>query len=707
VWVLSVGFEDRRLAKWAGASWDPDKRRWYYLGAELPAKLHPFATQRHSWERWQEDDENRRRPEPSTGSIQLRPHQQQAADRIAAAVRTDRVGYVLADDVGLGKTFSAIAGVAATRRRCNILVLCPLSVVPHWRRSIDAYGGGNHRWCVINYDRAKALLDVPDAAAAAKRVRTRNKRIATKGRSRVDWDIVICDEAHRLKNPSAQRSAAVRNLIASRSTPAFVLWMSATAGQNPLELAYLAPFLAERTGVKVKDLADFEQWCRSQDIGVRRGPFGSWLWERNERDLTVMRALLFDDPSAGLRRRPQDLEGWPELVRALAPVALSSHQRSLYEEAWAEFCAALQLASTGDESTNPMVAALRFRQKSSLLRVDQTVEFANDLLANGLQVAVSVQFLDTATAIAEALDAPVISGAQGPKEREANRIAFQRGEARSVVFTVTEGISLHAGEQSVAASDAERALLIHDLRWSALDMAQIEGRCVLQGQRVHTDRGAVPIEHIVVGDNVLTRTGAFSPVTAVWLRGAAAENATADNPSWKLVVAISAGQSTPLQVTGDHQIWVRRDGTATWVVAEEVRPGDFVATPAAAARAELTEHPDVPAALFSAEPAGLDDSRLLWRQVTAVDHREASSSEQFWDLEVDGDPSFVAEGVVVHNCHRDGQNAVAYYLYGEETVEERVAAAVLAKLSDMASMLGDDQVALDALLSAGGWDLDR
>ena len=55
---------------------------------------------------------------------------------------------------------------------------------------------------------------------------------------------------------------------------------------------------------------------------------------------------------------------------------------------------------------------------------------------------------------------------------------FQRGEARVVLFTVEEGISLHQGEHN----DAVRSEVIHDLRWSAIQTAQIEGRCHRDGR---------------------------------------------------------------------------------------------------------------------------------------------------------------------------------------------------------------------------------
>jgi hypothetical protein len=55
---------------------------------------------------------------------------------------------------------------------------------------------------------------------------------------------------------------------------------------------------------------------------------------------------------------------------------------------------------------------------------------------------------------------------------------FQRGEARVVLFTVEEGISLHQGEHN----DVPRSEVILYLRWSAIQMAQIEGRCHRDGR---------------------------------------------------------------------------------------------------------------------------------------------------------------------------------------------------------------------------------
>jgi hypothetical protein len=490
--LLDVPFEDRETVKWGGARWNPDLRRWTYRGAALPRALQPWSSAPYSWERWLQEDLNGFRLEDvhAAAGVALREHQDQAAATIQDAWGNSMPGFLLADQVGLGKTYATIEGVNRCGSGLNVLVLCPLSVVHHWRRSIAAMGDGGNRWCVINYDRAKSLLEAPDSAKTAVRQRTKNKRVAQQGRSVVAWDIVIADESHRLKNPQSQRSAAVRQIIKGHGESAFVLWLSATAGQTPLELAYLAPLLAWRTGQKAANLEDFEAWCRELGLGVKRGSFGSWEWERNEDDLHMMRKLLFTGrPVAGLRRRPEDLQGWPEMQRIAWPIQLERGSRRLYEDAWEEFRQQLALTPSGKDSHNALVAALRFRQKASLLRVEETVAHAQELLAEGLQVAISVQFLETAEAIAARLEegkTPTpcarVTGAQGSVEREQERIAFQQGHKPVCIFTVVEGISLHAGEQAVQATHEERALIVHDLRWSALEMAQIEGRCHRDGQ---------------------------------------------------------------------------------------------------------------------------------------------------------------------------------------------------------------------------------
>lgn len=170
---------------------------------------------------------------------------------------------------------------------------------------------------------------------------------------------------------------------------------------------------------------------------------------------------------------------------------LTSDERSSYNLLWAEFKKAmadeLENKQKGnkktDKESNQLVAKLRLRQKASLLKVPHTIDYIEDLLENGHQVAVSVAFKETMFEIQTRLmkskiPVALIHGGLGAREKESERMKFQRGEAQVVLFTVEEAISLHQGEYN----NVPRSMLIHDLRWSAISMSQIEGRTHRDGK---------------------------------------------------------------------------------------------------------------------------------------------------------------------------------------------------------------------------------
>lgn len=481
--VLDVPFAMRAVAAAGGARWDAAHSVFVHRGDVLPGPLDPFRPAAFSWEKHVERALNDVPSPPVTkanGAITLRPHQTTAVTAILGAVKAKRAGFLLADDVGLGKTITAWEAILQMPAAERVLIVCPLAVIAHWRRTIEAMGNPGKDVVILNYERLGKLFEV--TPEARKKIRTK-KGLARAGTA-AELDLIVWDESHRCKNPAAARSKLAVKLNARAS---FALWLSATAGQNPLELSYLAPLLASVTGSRAADLKDFEQWCIDEKLGVTRGAFGKWEWRGDPKDCERVRALLFDgDVPAGIRRRPEDIAGWPEINRILTPIELDPSARALYEQAWTEFRREMELSPRGKDPKSALAATLRLRQKSSLIRVSGTVELARELLDNGHQVAISVAFLETLTAARAELEADGIScaaihGGIPAGAREEERLRFQRGEAKVVLFTVEEGISLHEGELQ-GFPRVPRSEVIHDLRWSAIQTAQIEGRCHRDGR---------------------------------------------------------------------------------------------------------------------------------------------------------------------------------------------------------------------------------
>ncbi|MEX6508712.1 SNF2-related protein [Jiella sp. M17.18] len=411
-----------------------------------------------------------------------RPHQIDACHAILSARRGGRPGFLLGDLTGLGKTLSAWTAVSAMPDP-EVLIICPKGAIPQWRRTIAGSPATGKTVTIINFERTKSLM-APPAASNRRSTRAKNNELAKFGSLKRRWPLVIVDESHRIRNPSSQQGQVCRHVAAAAE---FTIYMSATAGQSPHELSYLGRLLAVAAGGSSGDMDDFRALMKRLKIGRAKGRWKNWSWEPNETDRQVMAALLYKGADAiGLRRRPEDIAGWPEVQRELAPTALDAEAKRLYDATWREFRRELGLAGGSTRRPTGWAADLRFRQKASLIRAKGTTDFVDDLLANGQQVAVSVAFLETSAMLADSLrghgwKVGEINGEQSGEANERTRVAFQTGALDVVIFTVTESISLHRGE--MAGGDRERSLVVHDMRHSAIQLQQIEGRCHRDGQR--------------------------------------------------------------------------------------------------------------------------------------------------------------------------------------------------------------------------------
>jgi superfamily II DNA or RNA helicase len=167
------------------------------------------------------------------GSITLHPHQRSAIERLLASI--DRFhGALLCDDVGMGKTYVAISIARRFERR---LVVMPAALVSMWKAALARTATDAE---LITFE-ALSRVDVED--------RRRERDLATgrerdPTREREQFDLVIVDEAHHVRNPLTNRFFALESLVRG----ARVLLLSATPIHNRRDdlAALLSLFLGSR-----------------------------------------------------------------------------------------------------------------------------------------------------------------------------------------------------------------------------------------------------------------------------------------------------------------------------------------------------------------------------------------------------------------------------------------------------------------------------
>lgn len=140
------------------------------------------------------------------------------ADGILAAVNNGRT--LIADEPGLGKTTQALAAARLTRGARRIIIVCPPVLITNWEK--ETLRSNNAE--TINGEIAtitpntkqrgnRRLVDLPEIGY----VIVSDSLLANRPRLQrqlAQWgpDMLIVDEAHRLKTPTAKRTRAVLGL---------------------------------------------------------------------------------------------------------------------------------------------------------------------------------------------------------------------------------------------------------------------------------------------------------------------------------------------------------------------------------------------------------------------------------------------------------------------------------------------------------------
>jgi hypothetical protein len=229
-----------------------------------------------------------------------------------------------------------------------------------------------------------------------------------------------------------------------------------------------------------------------------------------------------------------------------------------------------------------------------------------------------------------------LSGTYGLPYKKADRNPYYKKGA----IELTNGNFIDGRIKVIRGSPLEKQL--ETLQWRENKFGHVEedprqaSHCLVAGTMVMTDDGERPIDHVNEGDRVWTRGG---------LRRVTFSGRTGTEPTWR--ARLTNGRV--LQGTRDHLVWTE----AGWVQLASLTPSDTL-TPWAST--------DLPRASSSAAGSTPDTRRpptprcgatgtadRCAARLHVLDVTPTGKVEPVFDLTVDGDHEFFANGVLVHN----------------------------------------------------------
>ena len=382
-----------------------------------------------------------------------------------------RHGAVLADEMGLGKSMQAISSIrllVRTGEARSVLVVCPKGLVSNWVRELGDWAP-ELVVAVIEGDpqRRRWQWTLPDVP-----VKVANYEVLVRDRDLVAelglaFDLVVLDEAQRIKNRGSHTSQAVRSVIRRRS------WaLTGTPVENSAE-----------------DLVGIFEFVAPGHIDDRMAP-------------KTMGAAVADH----ILRRTKDkvLRDMPPRLNRDSRIALGPEQRETYRRAEEE--GVLRLAGMGQEATIRHVFELVLRLKQicnfdtatgESAKFDTLAAELEEVQASGRKALVFSQWVETLGRLREGLGrfgALEYHGGMSTAARDETIRRFREDKRHAVLL-----LSYGAGAVGLNLQFAQYVFLF-DRWWNPA----VEDQAINRAHRIGA-AGAVTVTRFLSADTIEER----------------------------------------------------------------------------------------------------------------------------------------------------------------------------------------------------------
>ena len=386
-------------------------------------------------------------------------HQKEAIQKLV-----ENKKFILADDMGLGKTTSTIiAAIEANSKK--VLIICPATLKINWKREIENYSdksvyiaeGKNFSsdadYVIINYDIIKNFHD-PKKKSDSQILNS-------------NFDLVIVDEAHYIKNGSAQRTKLINDLVKKVDR----LWLLSGTPMTSRPMDYFNLLSLVDSPVAKNWMAYAIRYCS----GYQFNTGGRKIW--NVTGSSNLEELRDRTSGTILRRLKEDVLDLPDKI--ITPVYLRLKSKN-YEEVMGEYYDWYDKNPDDSKSLTVQFTKLtKIRQIIADEKISQTIELAENIIEQGKKVIIFCNFTDSLNKICEHFgkSAVKVDGSMSKPNRQHSVDEFQDNEKIKVfvgnIKAAGVGLTLTAAE----------AVIMNDLSFVPSDHAQAEDRAYRYGQK--------------------------------------------------------------------------------------------------------------------------------------------------------------------------------------------------------------------------------
>ena len=386
-------------------------------------------------------------------------HQKEAIQKLV-----ENKKFILADDMGLGKTTSTIIAALESNSK-KVLIICPATLKINWKREIENYSDKSiyiaesknfsteADFVIINYDIIKNFHDP--------KKKNESQVLAS------NFDLVIIDEAHYIKNGTAQRTKLINDIVKNTER----LWLLTGTPMTSRPIDYFNLLSIIDSPVAKNWMAYAIRYCSGYQFNVG----GRKIW--NVTGASNLEELRDRTLGLTLRRLKENVLDLPDKI--ITPVYLRLKSK-LYENVMGEYYDWYDKNPDESKSLTVQFSKLtKIRQIIADEKTQQTIELAENILEQDKKVIIFCNFTDSLNKIAEHFgkSAVKLDGSMSKPNRQNSVDQFQENPKVKVfvgnIKAAGVGITLTAAE----------AVIMNDLSFLPSDHAQAEDRAYRYGQK--------------------------------------------------------------------------------------------------------------------------------------------------------------------------------------------------------------------------------
>ena len=386
-------------------------------------------------------------------------HQKEAIQKLV-----ENKKFILADDMGLGKTTSTIIAALETGSK-KVLIICPATLKINWKREIENYSdksifiaeGKNFStdadFVITNYDIIKNFHDPKKKDES--QVLTAN------------FDLVIVDEAHYIKNATAQRTKLINDIVKKTER----LWLLTGTPMTSRPMDYFNLLSLVDSPVAKNWMAYAIRYCAGYQFNVG----GRKVW--NVTGASNLEELRDRTIGLTLRRLKENVLDLPDKIITPVYLRLKSKQ---YEEVMGEYYDWYDKNPEESKSLTVQFTKLtKVRQIIADEKITQTIEIAENIIEQDKKVIIFCNFTDSLNKITEHFgkSAVKLDGSMSKPERQHSVDQFQENPKVKVFVG-----NIKAAGVGITLTSAE-AVIMNDLSFLPSDHAQAEDRAYRYGQK--------------------------------------------------------------------------------------------------------------------------------------------------------------------------------------------------------------------------------